>query len=62
MLMKVISGWGGVVFRWCFISRKISGSRCFNPIKPGLYENLLSLGGGPYGPPARKSQEHVRWA
>ena len=32
----------------------------FGPIIPGLYKNLLDLG-GPYGPPARKSLEMVGW-
>ena len=39
MLMKVISGWGGVVFSWCLISRKISGSRCFKEV--GLIKSVF---------------------
>ena len=30
-----------------------------NPINYWLYENLFTIGGGAYGPPARKSQDHV---
>ena len=32
-----------------------------NPINHGLYENLLTMGGGAYGPPARKCLKLESW-